>query len=289
MGVLRKVLERLNDAECIFCGKEKENRVNELCNNCSPYIYEEKKKPHQQIRLTKEWKINRKERLNQANNTCEWCEKKPESGLVVHHDNHIDYYKIWFGLVNTFSEEMIEKNNVWKKEWDKAWQDAYITEMINKIKKEIDNEAKSSKVEACPHCDSSQLSVRKYKKPKYFCSNCKKEFNTVKIRPDKKYYIPLRNVEEIARRLIYQKFIKKAVKHSFDKLKEEYEEEVDEQVKNYLSMKDTEVLCKRCHMATENFMKLCPICRKKYYRIPYNSCAECYKKVGETFFVHNKS
>ena len=23
MGVLRKVLERLNDAECIFCGKEK--------------------------------------------------------------------------------------------------------------------------------------------------------------------------------------------------------------------------------------------------------------------------
>ncbi len=69
MGLPHEILERLNEPNCFLCGKEKENKTNALCNNCSPYIYNENKKPHQQIRLSKEWRINREKRLNKANNT----------------------------------------------------------------------------------------------------------------------------------------------------------------------------------------------------------------------------
>lgn len=69
MGLPHEILERLNEPNCFLCGKEKKNKTNALCNNCSPYIYNENKKPHQQIRLSKEWRINREKRLNKANNT----------------------------------------------------------------------------------------------------------------------------------------------------------------------------------------------------------------------------
>jgi len=277
MGVPREILQRLSAAKCIICDKVKENRVIIFCNNCAPFIYKEGKKPHQQIRLTKEWKLNRKKRLDKANYKCKWCGNQPETGLTVHHNNHIDYYKIWYGLINKYLEEMNEKNEEWRMKWDKAWQKDSITKMMNKVKNEIDKEAKSSKVEACPHCDSSQLSKRKEKKPKYYCSNCKKEFDIAKIRSDKKYYVYPNRIEKIAKSLITQRFIKKIIKHSFDKLRREYQEEVKKQVSYYLSMRNTEVLCKRCHMAAENNMKLCPICKERYHRIQYNTCAECYK------------
>jgi len=278
MGLPHEITERLSDQYCFLCGKEKENKTNALCNNCSPYIYDENKKPHQQIRLTKEWKIIRERRLKKANNTCEWCESKPESGLTVHHENHINYYKIWYDLVDKFLKEMNRKNESWKDEWDNAWRDYSINEMVEKVKQEIDKEAKTYNVEACPYCDSSSLSKRKYKKPKFFCSNCRKEFNTAKNRADKKYNLHPRVIKSIAQKLIGYKFVKKAIKHSFNKLRGEYEEEVKNQGTRYLNMIDTEVLCKRCHMATENEMMLCPICKKKYYRFPYTSCSECYKK-----------
>jgi RNA polymerase subunit RPABC4/transcription elongation factor Spt4 len=278
MGLPHEISERLSQPNCVLCGKEKENKTNALCNNCSPYIYDENKKPHQQIRLSKEWRINRERRLKKANNTCEWCESKPESGLTVHHENHINYYKIWYDLVNKFIEEMNKKNEAWKGEWDKAWNDDSINEMVEKVKQEIDKEAKATGVEACPYCDSSSLSKRKYKKSNFFCSNCRKEFNTAKVRADKKYIFHPRKIKLIAQKLISLKFVEKAIEVSFTKLKEGYEKEVKNQVDKYLNMIDTEVLCKRCHWATENDKMLCPICKKKYYRIPSTSCSECYKK-----------
>ncbi|GAH41147.1 unnamed protein product, partial [marine sediment metagenome] len=85
-------------------------------------------------------------------------------------------------------------------------------------------------------------------------------------------------IKSITQKLIGQKFVLKVIKHSFAKLRGEYEEEVKKQVNKYLNMIDTEVLCKKCHWATENEKMLCPICKKKYYGIPFMSCSECYKK-----------
>ncbi len=289
MGVRKEIMDLLSDANCILCGEVKEDRGNALCNKCSPFIYDEKKKPHQRKRLTKEWKINREKRLKKSDYTCEWCEAKPESGLAIHHINSINYYEVWYKMLGRYIRKMIKDNETWKTEWETAWQEDSVAESINKVKREISKKTKGTKVESCPHCDSSSLSKRKQQKPKYYCSNCGKEFSIAKMRSNKKFNFHPKKIDKMAKQLIAQEFEKKIVKHLFPKLKKEYEERVEKKVNRYLGMVNTEVLCKKCHWATENGMKLCPICKKKYYNeIQYESCAKCYKQATVLKVISSK-
>ena len=74
---------------------------------------------------------------------------------------------------------MVEKDEDLKQEWDNAWQDDSLKDVTIKVDAEIKAIEENSKVKACPHCDSSSLSERKFKTPRFFCSNCKKFKKTV--------------------------------------------------------------------------------------------------------------
>lgn len=283
MGIPQLILGQLSDVHCVLCREEKENRTELLCNNCSPFNYGENKEPHQRIRLTKQWKVNAEKKKDEMNRICEGCGNKPESGLTPHHFNPINYKKVWYNLLNKYLREQLENNVVWSKEWDETCHDdsVHAMQVKTKVKEEIHKLQRSSIVKACPFCNGSQLSTRKIKKPMYYCSNCHKEFDKVKLRSDKKFSIHPEQIESIAKELIFNGFFKRIILKFYDKMKEEFDHKIERKVQKYLNMKDTVVLCKRCHYAAEKDMILCPICKKNYYFITYGACYECSKKADE--------
>lgn len=61
------------------------------------------------------------------------------------------------------------------------------------------------------------------------------------------------------------------------------EEEVKKAEEECESLANAIMLCKRCHFASLRGMNLCPVCRKKYKSVSYETCFDCLpdeKKVG---------
>ena len=83
------------------------------------------------------------------------------------------YRTIWEELVELKSKEAKENKKQWKDLWEKYTQVDSLKTIKKEIQDNIKERAKSEQVKACPKCDSSQLSERKYQMPKYYCSNCK--------------------------------------------------------------------------------------------------------------------
>lgn len=57
-----------------------------------------------------------------------------------------------------------------------------------------------------------------------------------------------------------------------------YEEAVKKRLEEYLSMNNTEVLCRRCHFAYKKKLVLCE-CKKYYHKKRDDKCKKCREKV----------
>lgn len=58
-------------------------------------------------------------------------------------------------------------------------------------------------------------------------------------------------------------------------IEELIEEEIKKAEEEYESLEHAIVLCKRCHFASLRGMELCPVCRKKYKPLRYETCFDC--------------
>lgn len=58
----------------------------------------------------------------------------------------------------------------------------------------------------------------------------------------------------------------------------EYEETVQDLIKNYIKMVNVILLCKRCHNAHRKGLKPCRICKKNFHRPNYDMCYQCHLK-----------
>jgi len=178
----------VNKNICVICGHAKIKSCSPLCVKCSPFIYKKGQAPHKKIIKTKEWKDNRAKRLKEANFQCEWCETGTEKGLTPHHQEPIKYKKIWYKLVDTFFEYLINNKNEWQNSWETLRSEDSIEKRKALINETIYQKSKNEKkVRACPSCDSYKISPRKYQKPTYRCADCGKEFDSPEIRLSKKY------------------------------------------------------------------------------------------------------
>jgi len=267
-----------NESICIKCGNKKRIIYFPFCRPCTPYLYGKGKYPHQVIRRSIDWTFKRAKRIEDAEKKCEWCEKKPDNGLTVHHKtgvNPIVYQEIWEALVELKSNELRENNKHWKEIWDRLNQKDSLEEIQKEIQENIKNRAQREQVKSCPNCDGSQLSERKYQKPKYYCSNCKSEFNTPKTRPTKKYNKNQIQLNFLTQKRIKEMYINEVVTSFYDEIKEEYESNIKKVVQDYLSMENTIVLCKKCHWNAENNRILCSKCKKHYNKYNIDKCKAC--------------
>ena len=254
--------------KCIVCGNKKRSKFFPLCHTCNPYLYGKGKFPHQVSRRSIDWTLKRAERLKNAEKKCEWCEKQPEKGLAVHHKTGVSatfYQRIWEELVISKSNEVRENQKHWKEIWHNLNQRDSLEKNKKEIQENIKKRAQSQQVKACPNCNGSQLSERKNQKPKYYCSNCKSEFNRPKTRATKKYNKNESQLKYLIQKRIKNKYSNKVIAAFYDEIKKEYDSKIKKLVQKYLSMKNTIVLCKKCHWNAENNRILSNKAKKGYH------------------------
>ena len=60
-----------------------------------------------------------------------------------------------------------------------------------------------------------------------------------------------------------------------NRIKELIEEEIEKAREEYESLENVVALCRRCHFASLKGMDICPVCRKKYKSLRYETCFDC--------------
>ena len=276
-------------SKCITCGKEINPYFYPFCLDCLPYRYPKRKHPHQKIRETKEWKINREKRLKESGDQCDWCKSSLNKPLVIHHSKRLDstiYEAIWKAIVQKIQNDLIKSDDKWKKTWDELWTKESIQRRTDEIQRRNLKRKKAKKKDTCPSCGKASLSERKTKKPKYRCKHCTFEFEKPKIQIPKHYYLSTHTLKKKVEAEIRSFFKSQIIAQCFAEVNKQYQEEVNKYVEVYLTMRNTLVLCKKCHYAIERGMKLCPECNQNYIYPRYQKCVKCS---NDEFFKKHKA
>lgn len=121
-----------------------------------------------------------------------------------------------------------------------------------------------NKVEAvaCPECGSH--SVREFRPTRYRCIDCSEYFSAVKH-----FKGPLSVSKED-----FADFIEK----NNQSIKDFLEEERQNNFEHYMTLEDTMVLCKKCHMAIGKGLILCKVCKQGYHRPNFDCCFKCFSR-----------
>jgi hypothetical protein len=129
----------------------------------------------------------------------------------------------------------------------------------------------------CPKCRThrkSDIKERKRTKPqhrhlkRFRCVNCGHEYEKPAFRRQK---------------------TNRLSKSDWDMFIAKYENKINQLVKNqrnefheyYISLKDIQILCKRCHFAFHKGMKLCSVCKERYHENQWDMCFICYTKTDK--------
>lgn len=273
------------DLLCVICGSLKENHYYSLCRNCTPFFYKKQSLPHQKARRRKKWIENRVIIIEKVGNKCQWCgsEKQPFS---IHHPVEINartYDYIWYTIVSDIIKKLKEKDATLAELFDLR----VVLEQKKALKQKLKvqkQKANNSMVGVCPYCQSSNYNERKTLKPRYRCSTCKKEFETLKTRKPRNL---VHSIEKLETKLKTQNYsyIRPSPNKSLSPLypfiyndaRKAYDETVQQLVSSYEEMKDVEVLCKKCHSAARLGLVICEKCKTNYRRTQYDTCFRCHK------------
>lgn len=272
---------------CAICDGLKENPWYALCRKCTPFLYKKQGSPHQKATKTKKWIENKAIKIKEAGNKCQWCdsEKKPFS---IHHPKEINartYDHIWDKIVIN----CIAKDAAFVKSYNLRIVSEQKMALQQKLK-DRKEAAKKSMVGTCPNCLSSRYHERKTLTPRYRCTSCKNEFDTLKKRLTNKL---ARSIENIETKLKNQDYSYISVSPSnvlgpvmpfiYDEALKTYDETVQQLVSDYVEMKDTIVLCKKCHNVARRGYVFCEKCKKSYRRPQNETCYSCHiEEKGET-------
>lgn len=136
---------------------------------------------------------------------------------------------------------------------------------------------KVERIPTCPNCRThrkSDIKERKRTKPqhkhlkRFRCVNCGLEYEKSAYRRRKTNRLSESNWDKFNAK--YENMINHLVKNQ---RKELYE--------YYMTLTDTQILCKRCHFAFHKGMKLCSVCKEKYHENKWDMCFICYTKTDQ--------
>lgn len=186
----------------------------------------------QRLRETEAWKERAEEIKEERGRECEWCGSKED--LQVHHTSMGDLY--------------IKVRRIATKGWSEvAYELFQESEELEKLPEE--------KKDVCPNCEASMgyVNERKTMEPKWRCNKCGEEFSTPKkVKTGKK------------RKEEFKEGLKKFKKNKEEEITSLFKARKREYIKYYFTTDDVKVLCKSCHTAAHNDMKICESCGEEY-------------------------
>ncbi len=115
---------------------------------------------------------------------------------------------------------------------------------------------------ACPECGSH--SVREFRPTRYRCLDCSEYFSM-----QKRFKGPLRVSKE--------DFADFREKHTLE-IKEFLEKERQRNFEKYMTLENTMILCRKCHMAIGKGLVLCKECKQRYHKSDRDKCWSCFGK-----------
>jgi hypothetical protein len=126
----------------------------------------------------------------------------------------------------------------------------------------------------CPECGSH--SVREFRATRFRCLDCNEYFSM-----NKKLKGPLRISKED-----FADFVEKYS----PKIKEYLQTKRQKDFEKYMTLDNTMILCKKCHMAIGKGMVLCQVCKQGYHRPNFDRCFKCYSKTekGQEYLNDNE-
>ena len=225
---------------------------------------------------TNDWKDRRSKTLKSH---CEICQS--DDSLVIQHLSHPrKYTEIRTEIANEYTKVHLD-----------SMPEIDITEFTTYLSDEYEYQP----VSLCPNCNARKPNKRIRKKPQFLCTDCGSEFEQTTNRSlGEMVSILYKNEDapEIRDKCFTTKDEWKN-KHSLldvrywrqrKKIEAANSDEIerkaflpylDDNIK-YLSFVDTITACKKCASYYDlNRMELCPICRKNYKGIEYQSCVPC--------------
>ena len=128
-------------------------------------------------------------------------------------------------------------------------------------------ELPAEKINVCPKCGKKRYYERKTKEPKYRCSNCSTNFSKPK---------QVEGWKKIGFTAAYSKF----KTENEDIITKLYEEKKERRLREYVSMNDVVILCKKHHFLAEKGYIPCSECGKPIKPNADRLCFPCLKKKG---------
>ena len=283
-------LDTEKDLNCVICGSLKENTYFSMCQSCTPFLYKKQGAPHQKARYRKKWKEKRLLLIEKAGNKCQWCDSK-KTPFSIHHPRDINarvYDHIWNTIISELFNKLLEKDTVLAESIESKINFEQKAALKQKLKTRMEA-ANNRMVEACPNCLSSNIHERTTLLPRYRCSSCKKEFDTLISRFPNNLGRSIKHLETKLQSKGYSntsvsltKILGPVLPLIYDEAKKLYDEAVQLLVSEYEEMIDCEVLCKKCHSAARLGYVFCEKCKTHYRRPQYETCFRCHKgKKGE--------
>jgi hypothetical protein len=199
---------------------------------------------------TPQWKKKRLEFLQEK--TCQWCGSN--ENLAIHHKHHFRALNEYKKLVT----KTIRKHFADGKNQDEKQRLMAQAQMRHK------NKAKF--LYLCPKC-GFQVYARKTLHPKYRCKTCHALTDNPTRRTNPKY-----------QRAIRRTFRKSFIRNHKEEVDKAFKELKEISNRDYLDFKDVEVLCRKCHYATEKGLIICQVCHKSYHQPKYNKCWACTQR-----------
>jgi hypothetical protein len=225
---------------------------------------------------TKDWKDRRSIMLKDH---CEKC--KSEDSQVIQHLSHPrKYTEIRTAIANEYTRVRLD-----------SIPEIDNTEFTTYLSDEYDYQP----VSLCPNCNARKPNKRIRKKPQFLCTDCGSEFEQTTNRSlGEMVSILYKNEDAPENRdkcfttkdewknkhslldVRYWRQRKKIEAANSDEIERKaFLIYLNDNIK-YLSFVDTITACKKCASNYDlNRMELCPICRKNYKGIEYQSCVPC--------------
>jgi hypothetical protein len=223
---------------------------------------------------TKDWRERRNKIIKER---CEIC-GGTETLTLQHRSHPKKYYEYEKEVSSKYAQLFIDSNTSVEQR-----------ELIEYVRENYEY----IPIPLCPKCNNRYPNKRMRKKPQYFCTECRLEFEEpiyktidelinlfylekdIAEKHDKCFISKWRKKHNLFQVKYWLQREKVETKFSEEIVKEAFLLYLDDNIK-YLSFEDTITACKKCAFNFDmNKMELCPKCKKYYKGISYQTCINC--------------
>jgi hypothetical protein len=223
----------------------------------APWTYKEGETPHQLLRKTDEYKSARDKHIKPR---CEQC--NGTRSLALHHlAGSPPYHKAGLHIMDSILNEFMSSEATYCEIYTITLSSYPLRFLLRAI---------------CPGCGKT-LTHRKTIQPEFACYACKGTFQIDILLADTIDELSLYADYIGIERKVYRELSEQCMCFFSREISEMYSAWLSHAIGIYLSMRDTETLCQRCHTAIHHGKILCRRCKKHYHNANYDVCFTCFE------------